>query len=450
MNGLSGARVLLLDDEPKEALPVIKALSKVGVAVAYFDGSAGEIPRDRDRLCGIRLAILDMDLGFGGPPENMASTMLQTLSRIIRSDNGPLGVLIWTNHPEQKEMFTRFIYDRTDLPRPIFVAMLKKANFIVRSTSDPESKHFSIRKLSKELVKALAENSPLECMQIWEGSAFRAATNVTNTLAELTESPAANLDEWRRQWQDETLKLLLVISRARAEKLHTSANCISSMLLALNPLHSDRMDALVEDSAQQLSRHSEQVMAAKGSSSVQRRARVNSMLHMAPDHLEVFGPGNLYLWGSRNRPSYLPTIGDVLRDSIEGKDAKRAENFQIVTRNCRQCGIEITPVCDYVQNKMGLSRIIVGFALPYDRRTLIKSSGFLKRIGPFDMRKDGLAAGAYYLYLDSRYIVATKPNMLTGMRAWARLRPQLLADIQSWASYQTSRQGVMLLPDKDA
>jgi len=31
MNGLRGARVVLLDDEPNEAIPVIKAFSKMGV-----------------------------------------------------------------------------------------------------------------------------------------------------------------------------------------------------------------------------------------------------------------------------------------------------------------------------------------------------------------------------------------------------------------------------------
>src|SRR2546428_5522570 len=129
MNGLSGARVLLLDDEAAEALPIIKAFSKVGVPVAYFDGRPGQTPRNRDKLNGIRLAILDMDLGFGGPPENMASTMLQTLASIVRSDNGPFGVLIWTNHPDQKETFKQFMYERSDLPKPVFVLMLKKAEF---------------------------------------------------------------------------------------------------------------------------------------------------------------------------------------------------------------------------------------------------------------------------------------------------------------------------------
>ena len=233
MNGLSGARVVVLDDEPDEALPVIKAFSRVGVPVAYFDGKPGQIPRNRDKLHGVRLAILDMDLGFGGPPENMASTMLQTLARIIRPDNGPYGVLIWTKHPDQKETFARFMYERSELPNPVFVVMLKKADFLIGSASKAAKRRFSVQKLAAELVGILAETSPLEFMQVWEGSAFRAATNVTNTVAELSQSGAETLDQWKREWHDETLKLLLGISRAQAEAQHTRESCIPSLFLAL-------------------------------------------------------------------------------------------------------------------------------------------------------------------------------------------------------------------------
>ena len=447
MNGLTGARVLLLDDEPGEALPIIKAFSKVGVPVAYFDGRPGQTPRNRNRLHGIRLAILDMDLGFGGPPENMASTMLQTLGRIIHPDNGPYGVLIWTNHPDQKETFSRFMYERSALPKPVFVIMLKKADFIVGSSSNAAKRRFSIGKLSTELVKILAETSPLEFMQVWEGSAFRAATNVTNTLAELSQSTADSLDQWKKQWHDETLKLLLVISRAQAEAHHTRDNCIPSMFLALNPLHSDRMDALATESSQELFKHIDQIMNATGSSAIERRAKVNSMLHLASNDLDRFSPGNLYVVEGR-RPSIFPALKDMLRNSLNGDEAAQAKNLELVIQKGRQCGIEITPVCDYAQDKMGLSRVIVGFVLPQEHKKLVKRTDFLKPIGPFYFDGGGLPSGAYNLYLDSRYVVAAEPRLVKKLRAKARVRPQLLADVQFWASYQAARQGVILLSDK--
>jgi hypothetical protein len=375
----------------------------------------------------------------------MASTMLQTLARIIRTDNGPFGVLIWTKHPDQKETFARFMFERSELPKPVFVVMLKKADFIVGSGA--AKRRFSINKLSTEVVKVLAETSPLEFMQVWEGSAFRAATNVTNTLAELSKSTADNLDQWKRQWHDETLKLLLVISRAQAEAHHTRENCIPSLFLALNPLHSDRMDALVKEGSRELFRHIDQIMGSTGSSAIERRAKVNSMLHLASNDLDKFSPGNLYIPAGR-RPSIFPAFKDMLRNSINGDEAAQQGNLELVIRHGRQCGIEITPACDYAQDKMGLSRVIIGFVLPHEHKKLVKKADFLKPTGPFYLDGEGTPPGAYNLYVDSRYVIAAEPKAVKQLRATARVRPQLLADMQFWASYQAARQGVMLLSDK--
>jgi hypothetical protein len=444
MNGLSGARVVLLDDEPNEAIPVIKAFSKMGVPAVFFDGkNSSELPTKTRKLRGVRLAILDMNLGVTGSNETIASTLVQTFSRIIDDDNGPYGVLIWTNHPDLKEIVARYIYEHETLPKPVFVVTLRKADFKV-SGGKGAPRRFAIGKLSRELIEILAENSPLECLQVWEGTCFRAATNVTNSIAHLSSAAAANLDGWRQAWREETLKLLLVISKASAEKHHTKENCIPSIFLALNPMHSDRMDLLVEDLTEDLSRHVDQIMAATGGSVTDRKAKVNTMLHLAGDQLENFNPGNLYFFNKKNSPDFMPTLEDALQDCLQGKEAQQ----KALRKLARVCGLEVTPACDHAQNKMRLSRIVAGFVVPWDRKETIKvSAGFLKAAGPFYFarRPKLLRAGAYLLVFNSRYVVTAKPSRVQELPAIARVRSNLLADVQSWASYQAARQGVMML-----
>jgi hypothetical protein len=444
MNGLSGARVVLLDDESSEALPIVKAFSRVGVPTVFFDGKEGDLPKSKKKLLrGVRLAILDMNLGINGPDKTIASTLVQTFSKIISPENGPYGILIWTNHPDLKDLVAQYIYEHPTLPNPVFVAMLKKAAFKKR-TRRGGPQQFSIGKLSKELLKILADSSPLECMQVWEGACFRAATNVTNSIADLSDSTATDLDQWRRAWREEALKLLLVISKARAEEHHTRENTIPSIFLTLNPLHSDRMDVLAEELAADVSSHVDQIMAATGGSAVERKAKVNSMLHLASDQLDNFSPGNLFVFG-KTKPSFMPSMKDALQGCIEGSQTRQAENLKVVMQCARLCGLEATPVCDYAQNKMGLSRIVVGFVVPSEHQGKIKSGQFLKAAGPFYLAEKPLVAGAYMLFFNSRYVATAKPTVVKQLRAVARVRPQLLADIQGWASYQAARQGVMLL-----
>lgn len=445
MNGLGGARVILLDDEASEAIPVIKALAKIGVPVAFFDGNDSELPTKNKKLRGVRLAILDMNLGVTGSNESIASTLVQTFGRIIDENNGPYGILIWTNHPDLKGTVARYIYEHATLPKPVFIITMKKADFKIAGLQGTAHR-FAARKLSRELFKILAENSPLECLQVWEGTCFRAATNVTNSIADMSNAAAADLDQWRLAWRDETLKLLSVISKAHAEGHHTESNCISSIFLALDPLHSDRMDVLVEETVDDLSGHTGKIMAATGGSAVERIAKVNAMLHMASDQLENFSPGNLYVFGERSRPPFMPSIKDVLQDCIQGNNAaQQAENLKLVLKHSHLCGLEVTPVCDHAQNKIGLSRLISTVAVAYEQRKRIKGGQFLKRIGPFFFAEKPFTTGPYVLFLNSRYVATAKLSEVKSIRAKARVRAQLLADIQSWAAYQASRQGVMML-----
>jgi hypothetical protein len=136
---------------------------------------------------------------------------------------------------------------------------------------------------------------------------------------------------------------------------------------------------------------------------------------------------------AQNFPSSVGT------SAVRKADATAAEEKAIL------CGLEITPACDYAQGKMGLSRIIAGFVVPWEMEKSIKNAAFLKRIGPFYFDDKRLKAGAYLICLNSRYVVGVELNLAKKLSATARVRAQLLGDVQSWGSYQAARQGVMML-----
>jgi hypothetical protein len=446
MNGLSGARVLLLDDEPKEAIPVVKALSRAGIPVAYFDGKQDGLPLKSRKLRGVRLAVLDMNLGQSGSDENIASTLVQTFSGIMARDNGPYGILIWTNHPELKELVARYIFEHPGLPNPVFIANLKKAAFL-RITADDVTERFSVTKFSRELMRQVSENSPLECIQVWEGSSFKAATNVTNALADLTGTTAADLTEWRQAWRQELLKLLFTLGRAHAEEHLTLETILNSIFLALNPLHADRLDALVEGISKDVGSYAPGIMTAQGGSATDRKAKVNTMLHLALDHLDQFNPGNFYIFSKKHKTAFMPPLKDVVKDCTQGKEQQQQQNLAMVFKRGRLIALEITPVCDFAQKKMGLSRIISGFVLPQENAKLIQGHAqFLKVIGPFFLeRSKTLPRGAYNIYLNARFTTSATLKDIETLTPVARVRSQVLADVQAWTSYQGARQGVVML-----
>ena len=123
----------------------------------------------------------------------------------------------------------------------------------------------------------------------------------------LSGSVAANLAEWKKAWQEEALRLLFVISKAQAEDQHSAENCIPALFLALNPLHSDRMELLVGEMPDDLEAYVDGIMAAKGGSKVDRKAKVNSMLHLAADRQRNFTCGKSLRVCKAKSPAICPT-----------------------------------------------------------------------------------------------------------------------------------------------
>jgi hypothetical protein len=445
MNGLIGTRVLLLDDEPKEALPVIKAFSKVGVPIAYFDGNQDSFPLEAEKLRGVRLAILDIDLGFGGNSKNLASTLAGTFSRIVSQDNGPYGILIWTNHKEHVDEVSAAIFNHQATPKPIFVVSLSKAGFLngIGKNSEQRATTAAIRDALRDALKK--GSAPFESLQQWESLGFAASTNVINSISDLAGVNATTLNDWQKAWKEEMLRLLLVIARAGYGKHLSEKNVLRSLFLTLNPLQLDRMDSLSESNTSVVSHHAKGIFSAQGAALLARRAGVNSMLHLSTDNLKQFSPGNLYLFEpGKPHPSFMPTIGELLKGWTPGSGDKLNENLIAISKAAHLCAVEISPVCDHAQDKIGLSRLIAGVILPWDTSVKMKSGQFIKTVGPLRV-KDVLPSGEYGLHLNSRYVTSSALARVRRLKPTFRVKPELLADLQTWSSYQGSRQGIRIL-----
>src|SRR5437773_2691174 len=99
MIGLRGARVIVVDDEAPEALPILKAMAKAGIATAYFEGKDTDAPEREQRLIGVRLAVLDMDIvGARVDDKSRIAALVGFLERILSPQNGPYAAIIWTKH----------------------------------------------------------------------------------------------------------------------------------------------------------------------------------------------------------------------------------------------------------------------------------------------------------------------------------------------------------------
>lgn len=102
MNLPRNGRVVIIDNDPSEALPLIKSLSKKSIPVTHFDGSPEDLPDIP--LSDVRVVFLDINLeDYSGHVEDKtkASNAANVVQKIIGEDKFPYILLVWAKHDEE-------------------------------------------------------------------------------------------------------------------------------------------------------------------------------------------------------------------------------------------------------------------------------------------------------------------------------------------------------------
>lgn len=87
--------VVVIDDQINEALPIIKLLSKKGIASTYYSGSNDdELPASP--LQKIRIVFLDLQLFPSNDAHVIATNLVNKLKKIVSAQNGPYLLIIWS------------------------------------------------------------------------------------------------------------------------------------------------------------------------------------------------------------------------------------------------------------------------------------------------------------------------------------------------------------------
>src|SRR6266404_4782902 len=107
MNTLRTARVLIVDDSPDEAMPVVQALGSLGIGCVYVSGEKIEDVEKLKPFEGIRVAFVDMKLAIEGTAREVVAKTVRVLSAVLSKKTSPIVLIAWTDHPEYVEEFTR-------------------------------------------------------------------------------------------------------------------------------------------------------------------------------------------------------------------------------------------------------------------------------------------------------------------------------------------------------
>jgi len=452
MNSLHSTRVVVVDDETDEALPLISALSKLGIGVLYYDGTGERLPRKP--ISGIRLIFLDLRLA-GDPtaqPKHLISQTLSVLKQIVDLKACPAGIVYWTKHEEDEAEFEQLLLKNLPEFRPTFLLGIPdKMQFCDGLQTD---------QIQRTIVDQLVNIPACRLLWDWEQAVHDSATQSAGLLWSLA-APDGNGQPVGTP-DDRLLELLCALSRADgASDQDDEIACLTHLFEGLNPLHYDQLENRVGS----VCNHEEHTSRLRDkihngvSLTDDLRNQLNGIFLTAriPATGWRVNPGNVYTekgWSKDDAPFFLRKSARKGLESFVGEifSEKSPDKLKRLTDASIPCLVELTPLCDIANTKTGLARLVAGILVKFsgdasfDKKVHLPSSNriFGKQIEFCSVRAKPLS-GAYSLFLNARHLHSKSLVKLKLHRPTFRLRHEVVRDIQAWFASHAARPGYFSL-----
>jgi len=415
-------RVVVIDDNYNEVEAIIKMLSQQRISVTYFSGKLDELPEQP--FPDVRIIFLDVVLsGLTVGNTTIVSALMGVLGKIVNKNNGPFVVVLWTKHPDHIEGLKNALQNEG---YKAIIIDLEKTDFFEKNGS---FKSDSYTKLKQRINGKLKEIDIFKIFIHWENVVNDAASRTVNNFSQLSEFK--NKDEWNKNIKSIFNKM----AEAWAGKTfdtEVSEEIIRNALFTFNGIFEDTFENLIQsdNSIPEIVFSHENVMSEVVS-------KINTRLLLDFTGLDRFNPGNIYI---------EENVEEILKDIMDINETQLDD----IKNNSIPIFAEITPLCDFLQDKMKLSRIIKGVLLPENTTDnngtniwkKIKKSDFVYTTPQFyyeDKNK------LYKLVLDFKYFSSKSLSDIKNKKPIFRLRKDILNEIQIKLSSHISRTGVLFL-----
>ena len=438
MHGLRTSSVLVLDDKEEDALKIQRALALEGIGALLVPGAPEQL-RPARPLSGVRVAVLDIDLGVGTDAVSRVRHTMGIVRHLIDARNGPFVAVVWTGNDEYYQLFEEEL--RTLECRPVSIEKIDKAPVLDLAEEE----------CSRELLGAIGravERAPaLEFANLWEQVVRDAGTDTLVSLA-LAEQPGDG--------ESQAMSFLSALLRAGAEvdAAPDAAAGMGALLAALNPIHFDKVEALSsrlgEDDLAAVAPILDKAKEGSPGISLSDQAQLNGALLFDP-RADGFGPGRLY--GYRDIKAIdiapaLPSEQTIREDTFEREHAGRAGDLPVVF-------LEVSAACDHQQGKLRVARLIAGVvfvAATYGsstkdgpvkkaERAHARSGDHLRALEPARIDVDGFPSKDVRIVWNAHYPLTLPVENVSGITALGRFREPLLADVRAWLGYHAGRPG---------
>ena len=455
------AKALVIDDKPDEALPVIHALSMLGIPAIYSDGTIEDV----ESLYDIRIIFIDMVLSKLGAdandPVGCANMVSDTICRLVDPGNCPIAVIGWTGQrsiiEEFENEFNRifpFLHDQrmSTLEKP-------SQDIFEMYFEDPGSLDGRINEIREEIKNRYREFGVLSTLYYWEQVVHDSATYVIRMISDFISL----LHSDQQTWNDSAVILLSKLANTGGLRLNSLPPkfTLTALLNVLQPVLIDAVDKHQVEHNPDLELVAEQLKAKTAEDtevSDDIIAKINTRLHLADQcDSPVPAPGYMYLLSddstNKRKFKYVGITNGLLinlctRMSFE--KPPKPNHIKDIEEVCIPFAMEISASCDYSQEKQEVYRFILGCLLYEDNNNGAykpkKRAPFIEQLGPYSVRNTLSDSEAKCsLIFNAKYIVGVPCHRMGELEPFIRLRENVVSKITNWQTSYNSRIGIITL-----
>ena len=345
--------IVIIDDQIAEARPLFSFLSKENKSFRYFDGRGSSLPIDDEGdKEAVRLIFLDYNLTAGSTGSNNISTIMTNLKHLISNNNGPYYILLWSKEKGEQdsegfiEELKHYIPDEICYLLPSGVEYLDKQAYFNYDSENNEYnfKTGKVQELKDRIFEIINGLSLLEFFVKWENQVLLTSQKLVSKTREITDTA-----------RDLAYHLAKVNLEQSTKKL-PNEKLISAAYQSLNTVYSTYLNHKVEEI--QLDNEEFQKLDSQ-SSTISNKGRINSWLNINtlenPSHIgKVFCETGQFsdinlINGNAEEKDFLDGVQKLLEDSSDSE-----------TYYFKEVILEISPECDFAQNKRNFYRVIPG------------------------------------------------------------------------------------------
>jgi hypothetical protein len=394
-------RVVIIDDNKDEAIPLMNVLSMHGIPFAYFDGKPENLPGKP--IDNIRIIFLDIVLVDGMDDKSKVSTIINVLIRILGENNNPYIIIAWTKHDELIDEIKKGLSSK-----PLFTLTLEK-----RECKKEDSEEFDINIINEKLLEAIKKFGAFRFFLEWENIVHESAGRTVNEISSIITR-----DD---NWNQNIIVILIMLAEAYAGQQADNNHDLNAML-AINNLLLDIIENRIQNTSNSASSINNQTVNLTFINRI--KGELNRRLLIANEQNNSVIPGNVY----KNEFSIKCDINNLCNNNNIPEELNKQENHII---------LEVSPYCDYAQKKWKFHRILPGFIWPEQYGNMIKKADYIYKTPVFLINNE-----LCFFVFDLRYLSSIPFNSLNNKTSLYRFRKELVVDIQSKIAGHINRPGV--------